>query len=134
MEKINPHRMKPSRLPWIEHIFPLIDLRMTRDDCKRWFKDNDYPEPPRSACTFCPFHSNEEWRYLRDNNPREFAEAIEFEKELQEALRKCTGSAKLQGDVFLHRDLKPLGEIDFDDKGEPELDLWGNECSGMCGN
>ena len=127
------HRMKPSREKWIEHTWPLIDLRMSRQDCKNWFADNGHPEPPRSACTFCPFHSNAEWKRLHDEEPDDFAAAVEFEQKLQAKLRQCTGSAKLSGDAFLHSSKRPLGEIDFDTIAHPELDLWANECEGMCG-
>ena len=26
-----------------------------------WLDRNNFKIPPRSACTFCPFHSNDEW-------------------------------------------------------------------------
>ena len=29
-------RMKPSREPWKVHVYPLIDLDMTRQGCKDW--------------------------------------------------------------------------------------------------
>ena len=50
-------RMKPSRLPWVRHYWPLIDFGMTRSDCRVWFEER-YPERtlPRSACIGCiPF-------------------------------------------------------------------------------
>lgn len=40
------YRMKPSRDPWAESIWPLIELRMTRHDCLRWMERNGYPTPP----------------------------------------------------------------------------------------
>jgi hypothetical protein len=40
---------------------------MRRSDCLDWMKDNGYSKPPRSACTFCPFHSMKEWRELKKN-------------------------------------------------------------------
>ena len=32
------YRMKPNRMPYIKNVFPLIDMRLTRQDCKNWFK------------------------------------------------------------------------------------------------
>ena len=52
------HRMKPSRDDWIENRWPLIDLRMKRHDCLRWMQEKGYPQPPRSACVFCPYMSD----------------------------------------------------------------------------
>ena len=56
-------RMKPSRAAWIEHLWPLVDIEISRSDCLEWF-ESEYPgrHLPRSACVICPFRSNEHWR------------------------------------------------------------------------
>ena len=54
------HRMKDADDPAIQHRWPLIDARMTRTHCLEWMARNGYDQPPRSACVFCPYHSNEE--------------------------------------------------------------------------
>src|ERR1019366_2930017 len=72
------HRMKDSRDKWCANIWPLVDMRMTRQDCLRWMGDHHYPEPPRSACTMCPFHSDKEWARMKAETPEEFAEAVTF--------------------------------------------------------
>jgi hypothetical protein len=124
-------RMKPSREAWCEHRWPLIEMRMTRDKCLDWMLSNGYPKPPRSACYFCPFHSQKEWRRLQLEEPEEFARAVEFEKRIQE--RKAVyGSAS--STPFLHRSCKPLDTIDF--RSDVEMGqglLWQDECEGMCG-
>lgn len=38
-------RMKPSREKWCQHIWPLVDMRMTRHDCKRWMEKMGSPNP-----------------------------------------------------------------------------------------
>ncbi|QDV36878.1 hypothetical protein [Tautonia plasticadhaerens] len=56
--------------PWAEGRFPLFDLEMSRDDCLAYLKQQAIPhEVPRSACVFCPYRSNAEWRHLRDTDP-----------------------------------------------------------------
>lgn len=122
------HRMKPSRLPYVEHRWPLIDLRMRRYDCLRWMKSHGYTEPPRSACVFCPYHSNAEWRRLRDDEPEAFERAAQFERDLQETARAI---GEWRGVPFLHRSLVPLETVDLAADSHP--DLFGNECEGMCG-
>lgn len=118
------HRMKPSREAWIENRWPLVDKRMKREDCLRWMKANGYPEPPKSSCTFCPFHSADQWRALTTD---EMAEAIAID----ERLRSRPPSAyRKTGTLYLHRSCKPLREVDF--TPEP-VDFFGNECEGMCG-
>jgi hypothetical protein len=119
------HRMKPSRFPYIENWYPLIEQGMTRRDCLEWMKDHGYPEPPRSACIGCPFRSNEEWRSL---TPEEFEDACKFDDGLRPHYR-------FKDHIFLHRSLKPLREVDFrTDTEKGQTLLWGNECEGLCGN
>lgn len=127
-------RMKPSQVPWAEHRYPLIDLKMTRDDCFEWMKSHGYPKPPRSACSFCPFHGDHEWLRLKNEEPASFQEAVDFEKKLQNACRQATGSAQLRGDVFLHASCVPLEEVEFKKiKSHAQLDMFANECTGLCG-
>lgn len=128
-------RMKPSRDKWAEVRWPLIDLRMSRRDCLAWMDKNGFPTPPRSACVYCPFHSNSEWRRLKDLEPEEFEKAVQFEK----AVRQHVGGVgNFQSVPFLHRSCKPLDQIDFKtaseiDKERGQINMFENECEGMCG-
>jgi hypothetical protein len=130
-------RIKPSRVAWSQHRWPLVELRMGRRDCLKWMESHGYPKPPRSACVYCPFHSDDEWRRLRDEEPEEFARAIRFEKDLQAVKAK---TEKMRGVPFLHPSLVPLDQVDLStDIERGQLALWldeqsfGNECEGMCG-
>lgn len=123
------HRMKQSRVDYIENSWPLIDKGMTREQCFRWMKTNGFPEPPRSACTFCPFHSDAEWKRLKATD--EWNNIVEFEKALQLAASK---QQVLLGIPFLHDSCKPIDTIAFGEcEGYGQLNLFGNECEGMCG-
>lgn len=126
-------RMKDARFPWTIHRFPLIELRMTRRQCLEWMQSNGYPEPPRSACVYCPFHSDTEWRRLRNDEPLEFIKAIHFDKQLRTA--HANHNKRMKMEVYLHNSCKPLDEVDFDsdeDKGQQVWDFQA-ECEGMCG-
>lgn len=124
------HRMKESRERWQENRWPLIELRKNRNDCLRWMESRGYPKPPRSACVFCPYHSNREWRRLRDEEPEAFASAIEIEKKYQAAKAK----GRIRGELYLHSKRIPLETVNLDDDNDPRQSwLWGNECEGMCG-
>jgi hypothetical protein len=122
--------MKPSRVDYLRHSYPLIDIGMSRKDCLEWMHKTGYPEPPRSACIFCPFHSDKEWRRLRDEEPKEWHKAIDFEKRMGIAQ---TQQEALRGQPFLHASCIPLDKVDLSEKVDPQLDLWGEECEGMCG-
>jgi len=126
-------RMKHSQKKYIQHRWPLIEKRYTREHCKQWMKKHGYPEPPRSACYYCPFHSDSEWRRLRDDQPEFFSKAIAFDKDLRKVHKEHNPTLKME--VYLHNSCKPLDEIDFDsdeDKGQMTFDFQ-SECEGMCG-
>lgn len=127
------HRMKPSLKKWAQNRWPLIEANMTRHDCLRWMKAKGFPTPPRSACTFCPFHSDHEWRRLKAENPLTFSAAVAFERELQGASARDERKNKLRGVPYLHDSLAPLDQVDFsEDERQGQL-KFGNECEGLCG-
>lgn len=125
-------RMRESRHPWVQNRYPLIEQRMTRFDCLKWMEDNGYPKPPRSACVYCPYHSNAEWNRLRNEEPEEFERAVKFEKDLQQAKSETNN---MRGVPYLHPSRKSLDTLPFL-KNDGQLDIWNdflNECEGMCG-
>lgn len=125
------HRMKPSRVKYSTHIWPLVELGMRRKDCLAWMEKHNFPKPPRSACVFCPYHSNSEWRRLKEEEPEEFAKAVQFEKDYQAAKIQ---TVRRTGFVpFLHPERINLDKIDFRERQDDQLSLFGNECEGMCG-
>ncbi len=126
-------RMKVSVEKWVEFRHPLIDARMTREDCLKWMSDNGYPEPPRSACVYCPFHSNAEWRRLKEHEPEEFQRAVEFERELQKIAVEAIDAGTIKGMPYLHRSWKPIDQVDLTDYNDQMELSFLDECAGMCG-
>ena len=47
---------------------------------------------------------------------------------------KFKNSEEILDELYLHRDGIPIDKVDFDNKKEDQLDLFQNECEGMCGN
>ncbi|MCA1655156.1 MAG: phosphoadenosine phosphosulfate reductase, partial [Pseudonocardiaceae bacterium] len=79
------HRAKSAedpRSPVQLRDYPLLDRRITRADCMQIIRSEGLPQPPRSACFFCPFHTREEWRRLARQEPELFAKACDLEDEL----------------------------------------------------
>lgn len=65
---------------------------------------------------------------MRDHDFAAWADAIEVDQALR------NGISGIRDEVFLHRSCVPLDEADLStasDRGQ--LDLWPNECEGMCG-
>jgi len=119
-------RMKPSRVAWIEHRWPLIELGMSRGHCLEWFGKNNAPQPPKSSCLGCPFHSDKQWVEIKNQDPEEWQQTIEIDRLIRNR------ASKMNDQQFMHRSCKPLDQVDFNII-ENQIDMFGNECEGMCG-
>jgi hypothetical protein len=113
-------RMRDSGVAYIRNVYPLVDMGWTRWDCTRYLTLVGVVAP-RSACVFCPYRTNAEWRVLA---PAEFEEACRVD----DAIR---GQGERLG--FLHADRVPLREVDFSTLEDHGQTNWLNECEGMCG-
>lgn len=120
------HRMKQSPRRWQKNRFPLIEQRMSRGDCIAWLERHGYQIPGKSACTFCPYHSDAAWLDMKRNDPASWQEACEVD----EAIRRNQHALHLKAIPYLHRSMRPLAEADL---SENQPDLFGHECEGMCG-
>ena len=123
-------RVKESRIKWIKNVYPLIENKISRQNCLAWFEKNNLKLPPRSACIYCPYHSKSFWKDLKKNSPQEFEEAINFEKKAKETFKTVTSFGE-NYDISLHAS----GNLEtFDEKKETnQLDMFDAECEGMCG-
>lgn len=119
-------RMKPSRLAFIRNVYPLVDMQMTRYHCLEWMSSHGYPQPPRSACTFCPYKSDAEWLRMKEQEPESFADAVAIDSAIRD------GYIGNRAQLFVHRSCKPLASIDLH-KQHDQANLFTNECEGMCG-
>ena len=126
-------RQKPNRLPYIENQWPLIEKKLRREDCVKWMESYGYGKPPRSACTFCPFHNDKEWQQIKENKA-EWDEVVRMDRAIRDQERhKNTDNEYTADELFLHRSCQPIDEVDFD-KSTNQLDFFNEECEGMCGN
>jgi len=118
--------MKPARDKYILNRHPLIEAKMNRQDCLNYMKKEKILLPEKSACICCPFRDDKGWLDMKKNNPEEFADAVEFDKNI----RLINKDPDMKN--YTHRSCKPLDEVDFDKK-DNQLDMFNNECEGMCG-
>jgi 3'-phosphoadenosine 5'-phosphosulfate sulfotransferase (PAPS reductase)/FAD synthetase len=110
-------RAKDADVKWCRNVFPLLDLGWTRRACLAYLADR-WPHPvPRSACVYCPLHSDAEWLELREHHPADWAAAVAFDE-----------AARPSG--YVHRSGRPLAlaVLRPEDAGQMAL-----ECEGMCG-
>jgi len=122
-------RMKLSNKKYLINHYPLIDLKMTRDHCLKWMKDNNYLLPEKSACICCPYHSDSFWQEMKDTKPNEFKQAVEYDAFIRQ------GNTKIKDELYLHRSCVPLDKVEFKKiSKDNNLDFgFNNECEGMCG-
>lgn len=73
-------RMKPSRVKYIVHKFPLVEERLTRNDCVEYLEARGLPVPIKSACVGCPYRRASEWLEMKETSPGEWADVIAFDE------------------------------------------------------
>lgn len=86
--------------------YPLLERRLTRDQCQGIIRAEGLPLPPRSACFFCPFHTKHEWAKLAREEPALFEKACLLEDKLH-----ARGQALGRGAFYLTRYGAPLREV-----------------------
>lgn len=125
-------RMKESPDKWVTHRWPLVEKEMRRGQCLEWLKTNGYPEAPRSACTFCPYHKNDYWRYLKNEWPDDFEEACEFDEKIRGGINKASAKDFQAEELYLHSDLIPLRKVDVRNDIDKGQLTFLDECDGVC--
>lgn len=119
---------------WKVH-FPLWEMQYERSDCKAYLREKLPHEVPRSACVFCPFKSDDEWRLLRDSDQAGWQRAIEIDE-------TCRIGGGLDSCRYLHKSCTPLAEVDLrpEDEKSGQMNIFSHlrgfqdECEGYCGN
>lgn len=129
-------RQRESRCRWIENAYPLVRRGITRAECIEKLEAWGWASVPKSACTFCPYHSDAMWADMKANDPESFADAVDIDNRL----RSNGMLTVLRGEAYLHSQRQPLHLINFKTSvkrthGERQLDfgLFSQECEGMCG-
>ena len=127
------YRVKPSRIKWMPSRWPLIEKNMTRHDCNLWWDQNypGRPPLPKSACIGCPFKGDHQWREMRDNDPDGWNDLVDFDHSLRDGKRHAFG---MKFPTYIHSSHQPMDEVDLStEQDHGQLDMFGEECEGMCG-
>ena len=122
------HRMKDSDVAYITNAYPLIDRRLRRVDCRAWLDLHDLPSPPKSACTFCPFHNKIAWAELKRVGGADWDEAVAVDTYIRDK--------RPPGELFIHPARLPLEQAVSipEDVGAHQLSMYddGSCDSGYC--
>jgi hypothetical protein len=112
--------------------FPLLDLGWSRTDCIAYLRSRLPHQAPRSACVFCPYHTNREWALLRQNDPEGWSRAVQIDRTLRTESAAC--NRNMRQPMFLHRSCQPLDQIDFGVLSpETVHPMTVGDCHGLCG-
>lgn len=123
MQRAKPGVDKANKVQ--DRTYPLLDLSITRTKAKRIITDAGLPVPPKSACYFCPYHTNQDWHEMKRDRPELFAGAVEME----DAINTSRAELHRQPVYFSKRPaaLSTLGEA------QDTLFADGDDCdSGWC--
>jgi len=121
-------RMKESPDRWITNRWPLVELKLSRADCRRIIQRAGLPIPRKSACWFCPLRPVSYWQWLAATSPEHFEAAARLEDRIngwnrQAGKEPCYLSSR-------HRPLREAFSTDqvplFPGNGADE------ECGGYC--
>ena len=123
------YRARDSDVDYITNVYPLLERRLKVADCIAWLRANGLDIPPKSACTFCPFHSLAHWRQIKRRGGADWREAIAVDGAIREKRREHI--------TFVHPRRKPLARavVIPEDFGASQSTLFGEEnaCdSGYC--
>lgn len=106
-------RMRESDVQYVVNEYPLVDARLTRQDCIAWLEAHELPVPVKSACVFCPYHQRSEWKKMARVGGHDWEVALRVDR----AIRNKRGKFPL----FVHPLRLPLDEAVYDDG---QLALW----------
>ena len=99
-------RMRTSDVKYIKHVYPLVDRRLNRAYCVSWLEQHGLDIPPKSACTFCPYHSKDTWKRMKQANGHDWEEAVAIDAGV-----RLNGKGKgIEYQVFIHNSGLPLEE------------------------
>ncbi|MFG3254946.1 hypothetical protein [Streptomyces sp. NPDC048172] len=108
-------RAKDSGIQYAINRHPLLEMDWSRADCLRFLARRGWASTPKSACIGCPFHTNAMWRTMRDERPREWADAVAFDRAIRQGgVRGIHLGRPLLGQAFLHRSCLPLDQAPID--------------------
>lgn len=109
-------RCKENPNPMFVNKFPLVEMGLTWADNYAYIKDVWGLETRASACAFCPFHKNYFFKFLRENEPEQYAQVVGVD----ELLRDKKPKPPMDSDLFISRSRKRLMDLTDEDCNDAE--------------
>lgn len=112
----NPHKMFVNK-------FPLCEMNLVRADNYAYIKDVWGLETKASACTFCPFHRNYFFQYIKKNDLPQYEDLIEFDNMLE----REQPNTKINSKLYISRSRKRIAELVPEECEDAEYFTYRNE-------
>ena len=69
-----------SKVRSVTTLHPLIDAKITADQCRQIILDEGLELPLKSGCFFCPHNNLSRWHWLYKTHPDKFAQSMKLEQ------------------------------------------------------
>ncbi|SCL26194.1 hypothetical protein GA0070616_3257 [Micromonospora nigra] len=113
-------RARDADVGYMRNVHPLLDLGWRRTDCLRFLAEHGLADTPKSSCVGCPFHDDGFWLAMREHSPREWADAVAFDRAIRNGSARANADGHpLRGQFFLHRQRVPLDEVRLRPRSRP---------------
>ena len=119
-----PKRQKPA---YQHERWPLLEMKLSRQDCIDWLDEQGLPVPVKSACVCCPYRLASEWIEMRDDAPEEFRAAVAFDEEHRHNPLAERGASTVDALYIYKNGPEALGEADLDADAERERRRYGTQ-------
>ena len=87
--------------------YPLIEMKWERADSYKYILEVWGLATKASACTFCPFHTNYFFNYLKENDYKSYKEVVALDKLIEEKQK----DTKIRSKLFVSRSVKRIEEL-----------------------
>lgn len=126
------YRMRTSKYKYATLLYPLVDRKITRAQCKETIKKHNMPVPHKSGCFFCWAQPPASWLKLKKDHPDLFQESLDMEhdskvrhKGVLPLIRLKAKEMKLNPmDDFFDETDEGCGCFNYNIDSEDEADNW----------
>lgn len=123
------HRCSEADVQYIQHSFPLIEMKETKQDVLDYFERNNLPLPPPSVCVACFSNGLQMYKEMYENEPEDWEVAVEVDN----AVEKWHTLGITERPVFVSRSLIRLRDMPAMGFGQDDPELAEQHCnSGVC--
>ncbi len=110
-------RCKENSNPFFVNSFPLVEMNYERADSYAYCMDVWDLDTKASSCSFCPFHTNSFYAYLRKNYPEHYQRV----EEIDHLLRDKTPRPPMESELFMTKSRKRLDNLTPEDCKDGEF-------------